>query len=56
MGFGKYDLAFLTPGFSPPPDYGLNARLAILYYSSTDTQTVHRRGGSTRERSCVTVR
>lgn len=49
MGFGKYDLAFLTPG-PPILDYGLNACLAIRYHSSTHTHmhTVHRRGGSAR--------
>ena len=57
QGVGGWVLESMTWHFLHPvsaPDYGLNAQscLAILYCS---THT-HERGGSARERSCVTVR
>ncbi len=63
VGFGKYDLAFPTPGFCP----GLRVKCTAMSghtalphhthtHTHTHTPTVHERGGSARERSCVTVR
>ena len=65
QGVGGWVSESMTWHFLHPvsaPDNGLNAqpRLAILYYSTTHTHThthtEHKRGGSARERSCVTVR
>ena len=59
VGFGKYDLAFPTPGFCPWQRVKCTAtsgHTVLLHHTHTHTHTEHKRGGSARERSCVTVR